>query len=94
MPIKSLRKLCGKLRDDGMLSEQIRAARRTDGSASYFGGKDGALGKERMTQHNWVLSELPPRHRLDQIPHAQAQQAHRGSGRTDDREEGFDLSAV
>ncbi|WPH03641.1 transcription initiation factor iie subunit alpha [Acrodontium crateriforme] len=50
---KSLRKLCGKLREDGMITSQLRAARRIDGSASYFGGKDGALGKERMTQHEW-----------------------------------------
>lgn len=53
MQQKALRKLCGKLREDGLLSMQTRGERRTDGSGSHFAGSHGQLGKERLLQKDW-----------------------------------------
>lgn len=44
---KALRKLCGRLKEDGLLSVQARAERRTDGSAGFV------AGKERVTHRDW-----------------------------------------
>nr|POF17125.1 transcription initiation factor iie subunit alpha [Quercus suber] len=53
MQTKPLRKLCGKLREDGLLSVQTRGERRTDGSGSHHTGPNGQLGKERLVQKDW-----------------------------------------
>ncbi|GAB7364350.1 hypothetical protein MBLNU230_g4893t1 [Neophaeotheca triangularis] len=53
MQTKHLRKLCGKLREDGLLSVQSRAERRADGTGSYYGGAPGAGGRERLTHRDW-----------------------------------------
>lgn len=53
MQTKHLRKLCSKLREDGLLSVQSRAERRADGTGSYYGGAPGAGGKERLTHRDW-----------------------------------------
>ena len=55
---KALRKLCGRLKEDGLLSIQTRSERRTDGSGGYFapsggGGPGGQQGKERMQNRDW-----------------------------------------
>ncbi|KAK3058607.1 hypothetical protein LTR09_000171 [Extremus antarcticus] len=52
---KALRKLCGKLREDGLISVQSRAERRTDGTQSFFPGSSQAPGgsKERVTHKDW-----------------------------------------
>ena len=52
MQPKPLRRLCGRLREDGLLSVQTRAERRADGSGGYYGGAPQA-GKERVTYRNW-----------------------------------------
>jgi transcription initiation factor TFIIE subunit alpha len=52
MQSKPLRKLCGRLREDGLLSVQNRAERRTDGTGGYVGGTPQA-GKERVTHRDW-----------------------------------------
>jgi len=56
MQPKPLRKLCGRLKEDGLLSIQTRSERRTDGSGGYhFGGGGGTsqFGKERLTNKDW-----------------------------------------
>ena len=54
---KHLRKLCGRLREDGLLAIQTRAERRTDGTgASWFGGSNNGTsmaGKERLSNKDW-----------------------------------------
>ncbi|TKA25045.1 hypothetical protein B0A50_06109 [Salinomyces thailandicus] len=51
---KALRKLCGRLKDDGLLSIQTRAERRTDGSGGFYGaGGQTMFGKERLTNKDW-----------------------------------------
>lgn len=50
---KSLRKICGRLREDGLLSLQQRAERKTDGTQAYFGASHGQPGKERLTYRDW-----------------------------------------
>lgn len=52
MQPKSLRKLCGRLKEDGLLSVQTRAERKTDGSQAFFGSAAGA-GKERVSYKDW-----------------------------------------
>ena len=51
--VKTLRKICGRLREDGLLSVQPRAVKRTDGTQSFFGGSQGQPGKERVTYKDW-----------------------------------------
>lgn len=58
LQIKPLRKLCGRLKEDGLLSVETRSERRTDGTSSYFGGgggssQPGQQGKERFTNKDW-----------------------------------------
>ena len=57
MQPKSLRKICGRLREDGLLTVQSRAERRTDGTPSFYGGfssqQGGMHGKERVTHKDW-----------------------------------------
>lgn len=45
--VKPLRKACGRLREDGLISVQSRAERRTDGTGGY------QQGKERFTHRDW-----------------------------------------
>lgn len=54
MQPKALRKLCGRLKEDGLLSVQTRSERRADGSGGYFAPtKAGEVGKERLTNTDW-----------------------------------------
>lgn len=53
MQSKPLRKLCGKLREDGLLSVQARGEKRTDGSGSYYTTGPGQPVKERVTMKDW-----------------------------------------
>ena len=53
MQIKPLRKICGRLKEDGLLSVQSRAERKTDGTQTFYGGTQGQLGKERVTHRDW-----------------------------------------
>ncbi|KAI5362221.1 Putative transcription initiation factor IIE subunit alpha, Zinc finger, RING/FYVE/PHD-type [Septoria linicola] len=50
--VKPLRKTCGRLREDGLISVQARGERRTDGSGGYYGGAPQP-GKERLTTRDW-----------------------------------------
>ncbi|EME84828.1 uncharacterized protein MYCFIDRAFT_153016 [Pseudocercospora fijiensis CIRAD86] len=50
--VKPLRKTCGRLKEDGLISVQSRAERRTDGSSSFYGGAP-QQGKERLTNRDW-----------------------------------------
>ena len=50
---KALRKLCGRLKEDGLISVQSRAERRTDGTQAYFPGGSQGQGKERVTHKDW-----------------------------------------
>ena len=56
--IKPLRKLCGRLKEDGMVSVQTRAERKTEGSQSYYPGGHGQPGKERTTSRDWYYINL------------------------------------
>ncbi|KAK0791189.1 hypothetical protein LTR75_011841 [Friedmanniomyces endolithicus] len=57
MQNKAVRKLCGRLKEDGLLSTHTRQEKRTDGSASFFpasyGGANSQQGKERTTNKEW-----------------------------------------
>ena len=55
MQPKSLRKICGRLKEDGLLSVHTRAERRTDGTQSFYGAstQGGQSGKERVTHKDW-----------------------------------------
>ncbi|KAK5133217.1 hypothetical protein LTR08_008052 [Meristemomyces frigidus] len=54
MQPKALRKLCGRLKEDGLLSIETRSERRTDGTGSYFAGHGpNQPGKERLTNKDW-----------------------------------------
>lgn len=53
MQPKALRKICGRLREDGLLSIHQRAERKTDGSQSFYGSSAGQQGKERVTMKDW-----------------------------------------
>ena len=53
MQTKSLRKICGRLKEDGLLSVQARAERRTDGSQAYYGTSTQGPGKERVSHRDW-----------------------------------------
>ncbi|RMY63104.1 hypothetical protein D0863_10734 [Hortaea werneckii] len=52
---KALRKLCGRLKEDGLVSIQTRSERRTDGTGSFYGGAGTVQGpgKERLTSKDW-----------------------------------------
>ncbi|KAI7278173.1 hypothetical protein KC345_g6108 [Hortaea werneckii] len=52
---KALRKLCGRLKEDGLVSIQTRSERRTDGTGSFYGGTGTVQGpgKERLTSKDW-----------------------------------------
>lgn len=49
---KTLRKHCGRLKEDGLLSIQIRSERRVDQAPSYH-GNNPQTGKERLTNREW-----------------------------------------
>ncbi|SMY22656.1 unnamed protein product [Zymoseptoria tritici ST99CH_1A5] len=49
---KGLHKTIGRLREDGLVTVQNRAERRTDGTGGYYGGAPQA-GKERVTHRQW-----------------------------------------
>ncbi|QIX00351.1 hypothetical protein AMS68_005868 [Peltaster fructicola] len=53
MNVKPVRKIAGRLREDGLLSIQTRMERRTDGSGGFFGASHGQIGKERLTHRDW-----------------------------------------
>ena len=53
MQTKSLRKICGRLKEDGLLSVQSRAERRTDGTQAYYGTSTLGPGKERVSHRDW-----------------------------------------
>lgn len=54
---KPLRKACGRLKEDGLVSVHTRALRRNDGTGSFFPG--GAQpGKERLTHQDWYYINL------------------------------------
>lgn len=53
MQVKPLRKVCGRLKEDGLVSVQVRAERKTDGTQTFYGGSQGQPGKERMTNREW-----------------------------------------
>lgn len=50
--VKPLRKTCGRLKEDGLISVQSRAERRTDGTSSFYGSA-AQQGKERLTNRDW-----------------------------------------
>jgi transcription initiation factor TFIIE subunit alpha len=67
---KSLRRLCGRLKEDGLLSIQQRTERRTDGSGGAFydakAGADGKGGmKERVSHRDWYYLNF--HHAIDSI---------------------------
>lgn len=53
MQNKALRKICGRLKEDGIVSVQQRQERRTDGSGGFFAGTATQPGKERLTNKDW-----------------------------------------
>ncbi|KAK5174733.1 uncharacterized protein LTR77_001815 [Saxophila tyrrhenica] len=62
---KGLRKLCGRLKEDGLVSVQSRAERRTDGTQSFFPGSQPGQGKERVTYRDWYYLNF--HHAIDSI---------------------------
>jgi transcription initiation factor TFIIE subunit alpha len=52
MQTKSLRKICGRLKEDGLLSVQSRAEKRTDGTQSFYGTAQGP-NRERLSHKDW-----------------------------------------
>ena len=52
MQTKSLRKICGRLKEDGLLSVQSRAEKRTDGTQSFYGTTQGP-NRERLSHKDW-----------------------------------------
>ncbi|KAK3676102.1 hypothetical protein LTR78_003852 [Recurvomyces mirabilis] len=54
MQAKAVRKLCGRLKEDGLLSVQTRQEKRTDGTGSFYpSSQPGMQGKERLTNKEW-----------------------------------------
>lgn len=51
MQPKSLRKLCGRLKEDGLLSVQTRAERKTDGTQSLY--SHGGSNIPRVSHKDW-----------------------------------------
>lgn len=52
MQVKYLRKVCGKLKEDGLLSVHSRGERRADGSGGFY-GSGAQQGKERVVHRDW-----------------------------------------
>jgi len=65
MQTKHLRKLCGRLKEDGLLSVQTRSIMRTDGSGTFMPNHAGEKGKERYTHKDWYY--LNYHHAIDSI---------------------------
>ena len=65
MQTKSLRKICGRLKEDGLLSVQSRAERRTDGTQAYFGTSSQGPGRERVSHKDWYYLNF--HHAIDSI---------------------------
>lgn len=67
MQTKYLRKLCGKLREDGMLDVHTRGEKRQDagGSISFNSGKDGQQPKERIINRDWYYLHF--HHAIDSL---------------------------
>lgn len=53
MNVKPVRKIVGRLREDGLVLVETRLERRTDGSGGFYGASHGQLGKERLTHRDW-----------------------------------------
>jgi transcription initiation factor TFIIE subunit alpha len=54
MQSKALHRVCGRLKEDGLVSVVPRAERRTDGSSSYHtSGPNGSQQKERFVTKQW-----------------------------------------
>lgn len=53
MQMKFVRKVCGRLKEDGLVSVQQRTERRTDGSGGFMSGSGNQPGKERVTHRDW-----------------------------------------
>lgn len=65
MQTKHLRKLCGRLREDGLVSVQTRAERRADGTGITFMGAPGQQARERVTHTDWYYLNF--HHAIDSI---------------------------
>ncbi|KAF2481586.1 hypothetical protein BDY17DRAFT_253181 [Neohortaea acidophila] len=61
MQPKALRKLCGRLKEDGLLSVQIRAQKKTDGSQSYYANSNNP----RIIHKDWYYINF--HHAIDSI---------------------------
>lgn len=61
---KQVRRTCGQLKEEGLLSVQVRAERRADGSSGYHAGGTQA-GKERFTNRDWYYLNF--HHAIDSI---------------------------
>jgi transcription initiation factor IIE alpha subunit len=53
MQTKMARKICGRLKEDGLVSIQQRTERRTDGSGGFMAGSGNQPGKERVSHRDW-----------------------------------------
>ena len=55
MTPKFIKRVLGRLKEDGLISAKTRQEKRTDGGGSFFGGGRGgdAQNKERMTNREW-----------------------------------------
>lgn len=53
MQPKVVRRICGKLKEDGLVSIQQRTERRTDGSGGFMAGSGDKPGKERVMHKDW-----------------------------------------
>jgi hypothetical protein len=65
MQTKMARKICGRLKEDGLVTIQQRTERRTDGSGGFMSGPGNQPGKERVShsspvvrQHFCTMAEL------------------------------------
>jgi len=72
MQPKLVKRVLGRLKEDGIVSAVTRQEKRTDGGGSFFpssrggaAGGDGAQGKERMTNREWWY--LNYHHAIDRI---------------------------
>lgn len=50
---KALRRTTGGLKEDGLVSVQVRTERKTDGSGGYMAGSGNQPGKERVMHKDW-----------------------------------------
>jgi transcription initiation factor TFIIE subunit alpha len=53
MQTKMARKICGRLKEDGLVTIQQRTERRTDGSGGFMSGSGNQPGKERVSHRDW-----------------------------------------